>query len=162
MLFRSRDAQLLHLTAKHFPERLTRMKPDVIDTMVREISGGGYNTHSSANTILAFDAMAAAGEKLPAGALSATEVLRNNSTRALTLPPGVLPRATVSVEAAKVQFGNKSGLPAYYVLEQTGFDRGLPEKEIKNGFEILREYVDAKGNPVKSVKVGDEIEVRLK
>ena len=158
----TRDAQLLHLTARHFPERLTKLKPEVIDTMVREIAGGGYNTHSSANTILAFDAMAAAGEKLPAGTLAATEVLRNNTTRALTLPPGVLPRATVSVEAAKVQFGNKSDLPAYYVLEQTGFDRGLPEKEIKNGFEILREYVDAKGNPVKSVKVGDEIEVRLK
>ena len=70
--------------------------------------------------------------------------------------------SSFSVDAAKLQFSNKSDLRAYYVVEQTGFDRNLPETEIKNGLELLREYVDAKGNPVKSVKVGEEIEVRLK
>jgi uncharacterized protein YfaS (alpha-2-macroglobulin family) len=38
----------------------------------------------------------------------------------------------------------------------------MPTKEIRNGLEILREYVDAAGKPVTSVKLGEEVEVRLK
>jgi uncharacterized protein YfaS (alpha-2-macroglobulin family) len=158
----SRDAQLLYLIARHFPERLPNIKPEAFSGMVKEIANGGYTTHSSGRSILAFDAFATVAEKLPPGTLAVSEVLRNNNARPLAMPPGLIPRASFSVDAAKLQFGNKNDLPAYYVVEQTGFDRNLPEKEIKNGFEILREYVDAKGNPVKSVKVGDEIEVRLK
>ena len=158
----SRDAQLLYLLARHFPERLPNLNPEALNGMVKHIAGGSYNTYSSGRTILAFDAFASAAEKLPAGTLAVSEVLRNNTARPVAMPPGLIPRASFSVDAAKLQFSNKADLPAYYVAEQTGFDRNLPEKEIKNGFEILREYVDAKGNPVKSVKVGDEIEVRLK
>ena len=158
----SRDAQLLYLLARHFPERLPNIKPDAMNGMVKEISGGSYNTHSSGRAILAFDAFASVAEKLPAGTLAVSEVLRNNTTRPVAMPPGLIPRAGYSVDAAKLQFSNKADLPAYYVLEQTGFERGLPETEIRKGLEILREYVDAKGNPVKSVKVGDEIDVRLK
>jgi uncharacterized protein YfaS (alpha-2-macroglobulin family) len=156
------NGKLLDVLARHFPERLAKVLPSVVESMLKDIAAGGYNTHSAGNAILAFDAMAAASEKLPPGTLAAAEVLRNNNTRGLVLPPNAVPRASFSVDAAKLQFTNKANLPAYYVVEQTGFERGLPEKEIKNSLEILREYVDAKGNPVKSVKVGDEIEVRLR
>ena len=130
--------------------------------MVKEIAGGAYNTHSSGRSILAFDGYAVVAEKLPPGTLAVSEVLRSNTARPLAMPPGLMPRASFSVDTAKLQFSNQSDLRAYYVVEQTGFDRQLPQTEIKNGLEILREYVDAKGNPLKSVKVGDEIEVRLK
>jgi uncharacterized protein YfaS (alpha-2-macroglobulin family) len=158
----SRDAQLLHLTARHFPERLPKLKPETLEGMVKQIANGSYNTYSSGRTILAFDAYAAVAEILPPGTLTVSEVLRNNTTRPLNMPAGLIPRTSFSVDAAKLQFSNKSDLRAYYVVEQTGFDRNLPSTEIRNGFEILREYVDARGTPVKSVKVGDEIEVRLK
>ena len=158
----SRDAQLLYLLARHFPERLPKLKPESIDGMVKEIAGGSYNTHSSGRTILAFDAYATVAEKLPPGTLAVSEVLRNNTARPLPMPPGLIPRAGFSVDAAKLQFSNKADLRAFYVVEQTGFDRTLPTTEIKNGLEMLREYVDAKGAPLKVVKVGDEIEVRLK
>lgn len=158
----SRDAQLLYLLSRHFPERLPKIKPEAFDGMVKEIAGGSYNTHSSGRGILAFDAYATVAEKLPPGTLAVSEVLRNNTARPLSLPAGLMPRASFSVDAAKLQFSNKGDLRAYYVVEQTGFDRNLPETEIRNGLEMLREYVDAKGNPVKSVKVGDEVEVRLK
>ncbi len=158
----SRDAQLLNLLARHFPERLPKLKPETLEGMVKEIASGSYNTHSSGRTILAFDAYAAVAEKLPASTLAASEVLRDNTVRALNMPAGLIPRASFSLDAAKLQFANKSDLRAYYVVEQSGFDRTLPVQEIKNGLEILREYVDTRGNVVKSVKIGDEIEVRLK
>ena len=34
--------------------------------------------------------------------------------------------------------------------------------ELKSGMEIIREYVDAEGKPITSVKVGQELTVRLK
>ncbi|MEY3200528.1 MAG: hypothetical protein RIR70_78, partial [Pseudomonadota bacterium] len=158
----SNDAQLLYVLAKHFPERLPRIPPEVINGMVKEIAEGRYNTHSSGRSILAFDALATAAERLPPGTLAINELLRDKSKRALTLPPGIIRRGSFTADAAKLEFSNSSDLPAYYVVEQSGFDRGLPEKEIKNNFEILREYVDAAGKPVRSVKVGDDVEVRLK
>jgi uncharacterized protein YfaS (alpha-2-macroglobulin family) len=157
-----RDAQILFLLAKHFPERLPNLKPDTLETLIKPINHGNYNTYSSAQAILALDAYARVAEKSAFSNLTASEVLRDGTTRALTLPPTLMPRASFTPNAAKLRFGNKGELNAYWIVEQSGFDRGLPDKEIKEGFEVLREYVDADGKPVKAVKVGDEIEVRLK
>ncbi len=158
----TRDAGLLFVLARHFPERLSRLKADALEGLVQGIRGGNYNTHSSATTILALDAYARVAEKQPAGSFSAAEILRDGSSRPLVLPPVLMPRANVTPGSAKVQFTNKSALNGYWFVQESGFDRGLPAKEIKNGIEVLREYVDASGKPVQSAKVGDEIEVRLK
>jgi len=157
-----RDAQILYVLSRHFPERLPQLKPDTLEALVQPISQGYYNTYSSAQAILALDAYAKAAERQSFGNLAINEILQKGESRVLTLPPGLIPRAVFSPEAAKLQFTNKGDLNAYTLAVQAGFDRGLPDKEIKNGLEVLREYVDAAGKPVKSVKVGDEIEVRLK
>jgi uncharacterized protein YfaS (alpha-2-macroglobulin family) len=65
-------------------------------------------------------------------------------------------------DAAKVQFGNAGDTNAFYVVNQSGFDSVPPATEVKQGLEILREYADAAGKPVKNVKLGDELEVHLK
>jgi len=157
-----RDAQILYVLSRHFPERLPQLKPDTLEALVQPISQGYYNTYSSAQAILALDAYAKAAERQSFGNLAINEILQKGESRVLTLPPGLIPRAVFSPEATKLQFTNKGDLNAYTLAVQAGFDRGLPDKEIKNGLEVLREYVDAAGKPVKSVKVGDEIEVRLK
>ena len=38
----------------------------------------------------------------------------------------------------------------------------MPQKAIKNGLEIVREYTDANGNPLTHITVGEEIEVHVK
>jgi len=157
-----RDAQILYLLARHFPEQLAKLKPDALEALVRPIGNGHYNTYSSAHAILALDAYARAAEKMPPGSLAASEILRDGTKHALTLPPVLMPRTSFTPNAAKLQLGNKAELNAYWLVEQSGFDRGLPDKEIRNGLEVLREYVDSAGKPTQSVKVGEEVEVRLK
>jgi hypothetical protein len=44
----------------------------------------------------------------------------------------------------------------------SGFDRSPPAGELRQGIEILREYLDAQGQPVTAVRSGDEIVVRLR
>jgi hypothetical protein len=53
-------------------------------------------------------------------------------------------------------------MPAWFVVNQSGYDRNAPATAIKNGLEIVRDYTDAKGNPVSTVKLGDEIDVHVK
>lgn len=98
--------------ARHFPERLGKLKPDTLEALVKPINNGYYNTYSSAQAILALDAYVRAAEKLPFSSLTVSEVLRDGTTRALTLPPTLMPRGSFTPNAAKLQFGNKpSSMP---------------------------------------------------
>ncbi|HQS59511.1 MAG: hypothetical protein B7Y56_10285 [Gallionellales bacterium 35-53-114] len=158
----SRDAQLVYLTAKHFPQRMKEVQADSLAALVKPMQKGMYNTFSSAYTILALDAVATLAEKQPGQTLALSEILRDNKSRPLVLPPGLLPKVAFSSEAAQLQFANSSNLAAYYVVNESGFDRKLPEKVIKSGLEILREFTDLAGKPVKAVKLGQELQVHLR
>lgn len=158
----SRDAQLVFLTARHFPERMKSGQSEMLAALIKPMQRGLYNTFSSAYTILALDAVATLAEKQPGQSLAITEILRDSKLRPLVLPATLIPRIEFTSEAARLQMANASKLAAYYMVNETGFDKKLPDKEIKNGLEILREYVDLMGRPVKSVKLGEEIEVRLR
>jgi hypothetical protein len=80
----------------------------------------------------------------------------------LPLPGGLLPKVEFSSDAAQLQFTNNANLAAYFVVNESGFDRKLPDQVIKNGMEILREYTDLAGKPIKTVKIGQELQVHLR
>src|SRR5262249_52685182 len=75
---------------------------------------------------------------------------------------GAIHKANVPENAAKVEFSRRGPAPAYYVVNESGFDRQPPPAEISQGVEIIREFLDAGGNPVTRVKVGEEFLVRLR
>lgn len=156
------DAELLYLLARHFPERVRTLPADFLDTLVQRITQGQYQSLSSAETILALDQYASTVGDAAAGKLSIAEVLKDGSAKALQLPDGVLPKAPFSAQAAKLRFGNEAGVRAYYEVDESGFDRKPPLKAISQGFEILREYTDADGKPLGTVKLGQELVVHVK
>ncbi len=156
------DAQALYLVAKHFPERAKRLPPGALQGILKQVQRGGYNTLSSAYTILALDAYATTVGEGAGGKLSIAEVLRDGKHRAHDLPPGLFPRVPFGADAAQIRFGATGDFAAYYVVAQTGFDRSPPATEVKNGIEVIREYASRNGQPVATVKLGDEIDVVLK
>lgn len=156
------DAQLVYLLSKHFPERLKAMPPDVLNSLVGGIERGTYNTLSSSYIVLALDAYADVVGFAGDGKFTIAEVLRNGSLRALQLPKGLFPRVDFSDQAAKIRFSSASPYTAYYHATQSGYDIGMPSKPLRNGLEVLREYTDLEGKPLKSIRTGDEIEVRVK
>jgi len=115
---------------------------------------------SVAYTLLALDAYA----KVAAGAakFGVSEVDKNGKERVLTLPVGAMPKVNVSESAAKLQFSKDARTLAYYVINESGFDRNPPAAEINQGIEIVREFLDLKGNPLTRAKVGEEFLVRLR
>ncbi len=155
------DAQLLYILARHFPERLKSLSGTELEGMADQIAQGSYNTLSSSYTILAFDAYASALGNVRLDKYGITEVLPNGKQHAIPLPVGVLPRVDFSPEASKLRFTSSTPTTTFYLMTQAGFDNRLPAQDIKNRLEVLREYTDLKGKPIKSVKLGDEIEVHV-
>jgi uncharacterized protein YfaS (alpha-2-macroglobulin family) len=153
---------VLYLTARHFPSRLQRVPPAALEAMAGYSQSGSYNTLSSAYLLLAFDAYARATSNVPGATFTVAEVLKDGKARALKLPGGLMPKVAFTSEAAQVRFGKDSDIGGFYLVNQSGFDRALPGKEIKNGLEVLREYTGADGKPISTVKLGEEIEVHLK
>ena len=71
----------------------------------------------------------------------------------------------MSESASKVQFSKATSngvLPGYYLINESGFDRNPPAAAINQGIEIIREFLDMKGNVITQVKVGEEFLVRLR
>lgn len=157
-----RDAQLLYVLAKHFPDRLSRIKGEEIDALIAPIKRGSFNSLSSAYTILALDAYARVIGEKEAGKLAIREVLTQGQVQEIALPEGLFPRVSFSSDASRLQFISSADTPAFYQMTQAGFETKPPEKAIKNKLEVLREYVDSAGNAVSKVKVGDEIEVHVR
>jgi uncharacterized protein YfaS (alpha-2-macroglobulin family) len=58
-----------------------------------------------------------------------------------------------------------NGAHAYYLLSESGFDRTVPDTELKQGIEVVSEYQDLDGKPLAipaQVKVGEEFLVQLR
>ncbi len=156
-----RDAQTLYLTARHFPARLKAIDGKAYERFARTLNNGGYNTLSSAWTVLSFDAMARVLGPQSKGKLSILQLDAKGNATPLTLPDNALPRAGFLPGTSKLKMVSDTNLTAFYSVTQTGFDNVPNTQEIKSGLEIVREYVGADGKPVQQVKLGDEVTVRL-
>ena len=154
------DAQLLYLLAKHFPSRLGATPPAALEIMSKAVSGNSASSLSAACTLLALDAFA----KVAAGTatLGISEIGKDGRERALAIPAGAIPKVSVAETAAQVKFSQRGAALAYYAVQESGFDKRPPAAELSQGVEIIREFVDAKGNPVSRVTVGDEFFVRIR
>ena len=70
--------------------------------------------------------------------------------------------AAVPAGTAKLKLSNDSDFNLYYSWAEQGFERNVPATPVNQGMEIIHEVLDAKGNPVTKVKLGDEVTVRVR
>ncbi len=157
-----RDASVLYLLARHFPERAKSLPPRVFENIAWPIAHDQYNTTSAAMTILALDSYATQTapdlQKLVIGEIRAD----GNLHRVGAIQGNLLQAGSWSTAALKLRFANLGTLSAWRVATQGGYDRGQPTTAIKNGLEIVRDYTDAGGKPLKQVTIGQEIDVHVK
>ncbi|MGH8189492.1 MAG: alpha-2-macroglobulin family protein, partial [Steroidobacteraceae bacterium] len=152
---------LLFVVSRHFPERLRGLPADVMTVLARRMTSGYYHSLSAGTTLLALDAYANATEGM-ARNFSLAEALADRSVRPLELPAGLFPKVAFSDQATAVKFMNNASLRGYYVVEQSGFDRKPPTAAIRQGLEVVREYTDASGKRLDSIRMGEQIDVHLK
>ena len=154
------DAQLLYFLSRHFPARATAAPPAALEAIGAAVSGNRVTSLSAAYTLLALDAFARTAAAN--GTLTVSEIARDGNERVLPLPAGVMPKVSIAPTAARAQFAKTGPASAYYVVNESGFDRNPPAAAINQGVEIIREYVDASGAPLARARVGEEFFVRLR
>lgn len=154
-----RDAGILYLIAKHFPERAKALPPAAIANLLRPVQRGWYTTLSSAQTILALDAY---GAQAGSDKLALNALFKDGTVKPLSQQAGALVRAAFDAAATGLRVDNGADAHAWYAVTVAGYDRAPPQTELKQGLEILREYTDTDGKAVTSATLGQEIDVHLK
>jgi uncharacterized protein YfaS (alpha-2-macroglobulin family) len=159
----TRDGFLMYVLARHFPERLHKLPPQVLERTAELITTGQYHSLSAGTTLLGLEAFVHAAQADTAPHLQIHEVLKDNdAVRPLELPQTLMPAVPFTPEARALRFANGSGLNAYYLIDESGFDRAVPKEALTQGFEIIREYTDDAGHPLQKVELGAQINVHLK
>jgi alpha-2-macroglobulin len=156
-----RDARLLYLLSRHFPERARALEPRTLQTLVAPLTRGQYNTHSAAALLMAFDAYASTVPANALGKFTAGESAAGKNTP-LELKGQLILRGAYAGDSTQLHVDNATGMSGFYAVTNAGFDRSPPSTELRQGIEILREYLDAKGQPVATVDSGAEVTVRLR
>ncbi len=157
-----RDAQMLNILARHFPKRAKALPAATLLAITKPLQDNRYNSLSSAYLMLALDAYVTVLGPDAAAKLTMSEVDAKGVATALGASEGIVRRSNYSLAAKQLRFSNDGDLNAYYAVVEAGFDRNPPTTELKQGMEVLREYVDKQGQALTSVKVGDEVLVRLR
>jgi hypothetical protein len=145
------DAQLLYLISRHFPDRINSVPPTALEGIGSAINGNRVSSLSAAYTLLALDAYAKAA--VPKVKLA---VVLNGQTQ-----PGTT-QVTVPAGNTNVLFTREGNLPAYYAINESGFDLKAPATDLNHGLEVIHEFVDEKGTVLTTVKEGQEFLVRLR
>ena len=157
------DSMLVHLVAKHFPQRLKALPPAVWTRTADMLKDGWYNSLSSASMLLAIDAYYNVVNENAQGKLNATAIDKQGSASALTLGPLLpLARANVPVTTAKLRLTNAGDFPLYYSWAEQGYERALPGAATNQGMEVFHEIINAKGDTVNEVALGEEVFVRIR
>lgn len=150
------DSQLLYLVARHFPAQLPKVPEKVLDQLGKGISSNRYNSLSAAYLLLGLESYATAAQQQGNNLLTMAELDKSGKSNPLRTEVGLLNRAALSINAKKLLLSKDSKLAAFYGVSESGFDHQLANKEVKNGLEIFREYLDLQGKPITQVKVGEE------
>ena len=159
----TRDGFLLYILSKYFPAHLQAMPPEALENIAANIDANFYHSLSAGTTLMGLNAYVTAIHADTDPKLGISEILGvNQAPRALELPAGLIPKVKFTPQAEALRFSSGSDLSAFYLVNESGFDRAPPREAIVKGFEILREYTDDHGSPVKQVKMGDQVTVRLK
>jgi alpha-2-macroglobulin len=157
-----RDSTTLYLLAKYFPDRTKTLSPRVLENISRPLQLNEFNTLSAAMTMLALDVYASSNATA-VEKLGIDEIHANGSSKPIAALQGKLLQAGIwSGAATRLRFSNGSQVPAWYAVDQEGYDRGAPSNAIKNGLEIVRDYTDKEGNALDRIVLGQEIDVHVK
>lgn len=154
------QAWTVYLLNRHFPLLAKQLKSTALDRLLDPLRNDSYNTLSSALSVLAFDAYASANVGSTRPQLLAAG--KDGKPRRIGQDVGVISRGTFTGADRRLWVVPTEKTPAWFLLEQAGFDRALPKAPQSEGLEISRDYLDDAGKPITSLTLGQEMTVRLR
>lgn len=157
-----RNASLLYVLARHFPEKLGAVTDADLRRLVQPVLDNRFNTLSSAYTILALSAYADAVGAPKGLEARVTQRMAGGQDLPLPLSGGLFARAEASPQAERLRFEASGAHGLFYQSVQAGFDRQVPAAPVKNGLEVERELLGSDGKPIVNVSLGQELTERVR
>lgn len=159
------QAEGFAVACKHFPDLAGNFGYDDLAVITEPLARSRFNTISAATAILALKAYSELAKQAQVR-VSVEELPRQGGTAVPIVPERQgLAITDFSAQAGALRFGlvqdGGRDLGAFYQVTEAGFDKGIPKERIADGLEVFREIVDAQGNPVARLKVGESALVRV-
>jgi uncharacterized protein YfaS (alpha-2-macroglobulin family) len=151
----------LNIISRHFPQRLRDISESLLVDMAQQMERQSYTTISANHALMAINSYLKAVPTAETGRYTVNEVLKDNQRSEIKPAGTTLFSAPFSAAAEQISLVNRDNINLFYQITAAGFDREVPTKEIKNGIEVYREFLDDAGKPVSSIKVGDVVTVKL-
>ncbi|MDX1677712.1 alpha-2-macroglobulin family protein, partial [Arsukibacterium sp.] len=163
----SLDAQYVYLLARHFPEQAKALDKAHIITLLQPVFDEKYNTIGSSYAVLA---LAAYSQLQPVANAAAPQLYQLTAAGERTALMAAdnrssLPRFAFSSDAKTLLIERAAGsdkAPLFYALSESGFAKTLPVSARAEQLEIVRDYLNSKGEVVSEAHQGDELTVRLR
>jgi hypothetical protein len=158
-------AQSLTVLCRHFPGLAAQLGYDDLKPLTEGIGRGDFDTLSASWSIVALKSYA--GLMKQGGIKLGLEAGSGGQWKALGVPRSGLFSSAFEADAKQVRFllnVPKGGpdLGAWFQTLEAGYAKALPAAPQTSGLEMTREFLNEKGQPVTSAKVGETLTLRLR
>ena len=157
----TREATAFTILCRHFPEIAKKLTYEEMKPLTQMIEQADFSTLSAAWSVQALKAYSnlASSNGVKAGIAS----VQGQEVKVLAEP--ATGQIQVKVPEGMTRFffpaNSPEGLGAWYQTIETGFAKDLPEKPSSVHIEVIRELVDAAGQPVTQSKLGETLFAKL-
>ncbi len=151
----------LYLASRHFPEHIKGIAPDTLLTYLEPVSRNAYSTLSSSYALLALDGYVRSIGTRTLESIEVAEVDAKGAEREPVLERKAM-QATFSIAEETRAIALKSAGYLFYQFYQQGYDSTPVSTAEKEGLEVYRQFLNAKGEEVKEIRLGEKLTVVLR
>ncbi|MDC7218974.1 MAG: alpha-2-macroglobulin [Spirochaetales bacterium] len=152
----------LTMISRYEPSRLKDVSSDLLDELAEELKGMRFTSYSASMALVALQSYVDVMEEKTGQVVSINQILPEEVSEALVMDGDLLKTGVFSPDAESIEIYNDQTPPLYYQIIQGGFDTAPPLEEQNHGLEVIREFLDLRGNVVDSMVLGEEYRVRLR
>lgn len=159
------DASFLYLISEYYPEYLSVIGDELLESIERAVIDREYTTISSAFTLMAIESYLNAVPTASTGKFTVSEDFgKDVEAKVMTFAGENVFTSEFDGKAKNLLLVNNEKTNLYYQVTHAGFMKSIPESEIKdNGLEITRQYsVSAEGKGETTFNRGDTVYVTIR
>lgn len=159
------DASFLYLISEYYPEYLSVIGDELLESIERAVIDREYTTISSAFTLMAIESYLNAVPTASTGKFTVSEDFgKDVEAKNLAFAGEKVFTSEFDGKAKNLLLTNNEKTNLYYQVTQAGFMKSIPSAETKdNGLEITRQYsVSADGKGETTFNRGDTVYVTIR
>jgi hypothetical protein len=151
----------LYLASKHFPQHIKGIAPKTLLNYLEPVSSNSYSTLSSSYALLALDAYVRGLSIENLEEVAIAEIDAKGAEKSVVLERKPL-HATFDITDEARAIALESAGYLFYQMYQQGYDSTPVTKAEKVGLEVDRRLLNAEGDEVSEIRLGEKLSVVLR